>query len=237
MEFWFKIGTARVLWNGHASDYVSPTAGVKQGGILSPLFFAAYIDVLLTTLNDSKIGCFINGQCCNSLLYADDLLLLSISVSDLSKLIKICKSIFDELDLQINFDKTFCLRVGPRAGVACAPITIEGHSIQWLSTAKYLGIYMLAKPKFSCDWHPTKKKFFIALNSVLHAVPIRPCRWSDPCFDLSVFPFYPLVSFLCLSPEPKLTVLLSLIITFLISFSKLHLSPISMSILFKCLAI
>jgi len=183
LEFWFSISSARVFWNGHPSVTVFPTAGVRQGGILSPLFFAAYIDVLLSTLEKCKIGCFINGKCYNSLLYADDLLLLSISVCDLSKLINICKTVLDDLDLQVNFEKTCCLRVGSRAGVACAPIVINSHPIQWVSSAKYLGITLLAKSKFCCDWHPTKRKFFTALNSILHALGSNP----SPQVVLSLF--------------------------------------------------
>ncbi len=32
--------------------------GVKQGGILSPILFAVYIDGLLGRLNESGIGCY-----------------------------------------------------------------------------------------------------------------------------------------------------------------------------------
>ena len=59
------------------------TVGVRQGGILSPSLFAVYVDKLLDKLILSGLGCFISGVCFNSLMYAGDIILLSISVCDL----------------------------------------------------------------------------------------------------------------------------------------------------------
>ena len=51
-------------------------------GILSPLLFTLFVDVLLQKL-ETLIVCYINFKFCNSFLYADDIILLSISISDL----------------------------------------------------------------------------------------------------------------------------------------------------------
>ena len=61
-------------------QYIS---GVSQGGILSPLLFPAYVDSVLEKLCNSKLGCFVKCRCFNSYMFADDLILLSISISDL----------------------------------------------------------------------------------------------------------------------------------------------------------
>ena len=74
---------------------VKLTAGVRQGGVLSPLLFAVYVDDLLIKLSKSSLGCYINGLCLNSIMHADDLLLLSISVYDLQKMIDLCLHEFD----------------------------------------------------------------------------------------------------------------------------------------------
>lgn len=50
--------------------------GVRQGGILSPLFFSLYMDKLLSELKDSGIGCHIGNHYFGALGYADDLVLI-----------------------------------------------------------------------------------------------------------------------------------------------------------------
>ena len=43
-EFWFSVSVACVNWKGHFSAFYSITAGVRQGGVLSPFLFAVFID-------------------------------------------------------------------------------------------------------------------------------------------------------------------------------------------------
>ena len=156
IEHWFGISSIQVKWNNTLSKSVKLSSGVRQGSLLSPLLFAAYVDILLTEIEKSKRGCFIKGQCLNSFLYADDLILISISIMDLQFLIERSCEILNSLDLQINFEKSVCLRIGMRFRVVCKEITINGHSIKWASEAKYLGIIIKAGVHFSCNWHSTK---------------------------------------------------------------------------------
>ena len=54
--------------------------GIRQGGILSPIFFYIYMDVLLKTLKSSQYGCHLGKTFVGCIAYADDLILLSASV-------------------------------------------------------------------------------------------------------------------------------------------------------------
>ena len=47
--------------------------GVKQGGVLSPVLFSAY---LLCELRQVNVGCHMNGYLVGSVIYADDITLL-----------------------------------------------------------------------------------------------------------------------------------------------------------------
>ena len=47
----------------------------RQGGILSHRLFAVYVDDLSKQLIDAKSGCFIEHQCINHVMYADDICL------------------------------------------------------------------------------------------------------------------------------------------------------------------
>ena len=102
--------TTVVSWMNHASLPVRLLSGVRQGGILSPFLFAVYVDDLLHLLSASKIGCFINGYCLNSIMYADDLILIALSIADLRKLLNICIVFFDKVDMPINYSKSKCMR-------------------------------------------------------------------------------------------------------------------------------
>ena len=90
---WYDKTSTRVMWDGFLSLPVLLKSGVRQGGILSPPFFTLYVNGLFKSLESSTLGCFIDGFCVNSLMYADVLIL----VASNSQIYKIC----------LNFVKNF----------------------------------------------------------------------------------------------------------------------------------
>ena len=105
LENWFLKHSTNIKWRNIKSHDVPLMSGVKQLGILSPLLFTLYVNSILEKLEKSGLGCFIGRKCCNSYMYADDLILLSITVSDLQRLLDMCNSLFADLDLPINISK------------------------------------------------------------------------------------------------------------------------------------
>ena len=67
--------------------------GVCQGGILSPLLFNVYFDHVSSKLNDIHVCCLIGSRIFNHLLYADDLVIVSLNATALQKLIFHCVNI------------------------------------------------------------------------------------------------------------------------------------------------
>ena len=63
---------------------------LKQGGILSPLFYNVYIDDLIKQLSCEKLGCTIGGIYYGTIFYADDIVLLGTSARKMQKMIDIC---------------------------------------------------------------------------------------------------------------------------------------------------
>ena len=48
--------------------------GVRQGGVLSPVLFAVYVNSLIESLWQSRYGCYIGSLFDGCVMYADDLL-------------------------------------------------------------------------------------------------------------------------------------------------------------------
>ena len=72
-----------VLWDSCRSRNFHVKNGVKQGGVLSPILFIVYFDELIILLKKRNIGCHIGSHLIGALGYADDLTLLSPSLSSL----------------------------------------------------------------------------------------------------------------------------------------------------------
>src|SRR6266496_3387239 len=113
--------------------------GPDRGGVLSPLLFSIFVDDILVKLRESGCGCFISNCCFNAMMYADDLVLLAISITDMMIMLKICKDELSWLDMRLNVGKSCALRVGERWNVAIPPLTVGGIDIPWVGEIRYLG--------------------------------------------------------------------------------------------------
>ena len=100
-------------------------------------------------------------------MYADDLILLSISVSDLQSMFKICENVFCNSDLSINVSKCHCLRIGPRFSAECKPLVIQGCDVAWVEKTKFLGMTICKAVTFKCCWIEAKNKYYRNINIIL----------------------------------------------------------------------
>ena len=76
--------------------------GVKQEGVPFPILFSIYIDSLLQKLNDSGLGCHVGRTFSTAFGYADDLVLISPSLSGLRRMIQICEQYAIEYSIVFN---------------------------------------------------------------------------------------------------------------------------------------
>ena len=80
-ELFYSDQRMCVSWNSKKCDEFPVSNGVRQGGVLSPIF--VYIDDLLLELERQGIGCYWNKHFVGAVCYADDITLLAPSPSAL----------------------------------------------------------------------------------------------------------------------------------------------------------
>ena len=163
---WFSKSSFQVLWKCVLSSRRVLNCGLRQGGVLSPLLFSVFVDDLLKSLEASNYGCFIKYSCVNSFMYADDIILISISIYDMQRLVNLCVECLDILDLPINLSKCNFVRIGPRFKMKCCNIRYGNVDLSWVDNVRYLGVFINCGKRFSCSFSNARKKFFRAFNAI-----------------------------------------------------------------------
>ena len=96
----------QVKWNNMISPTCTISNGVKQGGCMSPTLFSIYLDKLLGILRASNVGCRYGNHYMGAFCYADDISLLSPTVSGLQDMLKICERYADKYKIHFNASKS-----------------------------------------------------------------------------------------------------------------------------------
>jgi len=163
IEHWFSICATCVRFGGYLSCFFHLKCGVRQGGVLSPRFFAVYIDD-----HRSNCGCFVRCACVNVFLHADDIILLAPSIDALTKLLRVVEDELAFLDMALNASISVCIRYGPRFDSDCSEISTNDGDwcLRWVSTCRYLGFFLVASRKFKISLDNNKKSFYQSFNAI-----------------------------------------------------------------------
>jgi len=87
-----------IIWDAHVSPYFTAPNGVKQGGVMSPILFNMYMNILLLRLKYFGLGFHIR-----TLAYEHNITLLCPSIRGINTILNICYEIFgNEFDLIFN---------------------------------------------------------------------------------------------------------------------------------------
>jgi exonuclease III len=163
LEFWYNNSYSCIKWVNLYSELFQLSLGVLQGSCLAPALFGICIDKVISRCHFYRYG-FI-------LVYADDILLISNSVSNLQKLLSITDLELSLLDLKLNVKKSCCIRIGPRFDRCCANLVIaDGSVINWCSELRYLGVFLLAGANFKSSFDNAKRAFNRSVNCILSRV-------------------------------------------------------------------
>ena len=163
---WYDGIYCRVKWNDHYSDWFLVSAGVRQGGVLSPDFYSIYVDQLISILKSCGVGCYYLNRFAAALMYADDMAVLAPSLKGLQKLLSICEEYCIRWDIKLNPKKTknICFSKGTQPN---HNLVLDGAEIEWARKWVYLGVTLVSGPAFGCCTAETRSRFYRAANSVL----------------------------------------------------------------------
>jgi hypothetical protein len=106
----YKEVKARIRSGGKLSDYVNCTSGVKQGDVCSPILFSLFVNELaLEIMENGKHGVSLDLVELFILLFADDIILLSISAIGLQRQLNSLYTAAMRLELKVNMEKLILL--------------------------------------------------------------------------------------------------------------------------------
>ena len=117
--------------------YFKVSNGVRQGGILSPKLFAIYIDDLSQDLAMCKSGCYINEQCINHVMYADEICLLALSAIGLQRLLDVCFDFNIRNDITFNPIKSVCVVFKSKSNkLYCPTVSLDCDILEYTADTK-----------------------------------------------------------------------------------------------------
>jgi hypothetical protein len=109
---WYKRLTAIVKWNSVYSPKIRVLQETRQGSILSLFLFKIFLNDMLTFVSEAKNGVCVGDEAYNSMAFADDVTLFSMTVTGLQILIDICVKYSIEWRFKFNTVKSQCLIIG-----------------------------------------------------------------------------------------------------------------------------
>ena len=141
LMFWYTEQLFCVRWGNTTSSNFHVKNGLRQGGILSPIFFNVFIDELSIQLTSSNTGCKLLGMTMNHLMYADDMTLIATSAKGLQSLLHTCENYAIKHEIIFNSIKSMCMCVTPKCHRPShiPSVKLNNQQLEFTDTFKYLG--------------------------------------------------------------------------------------------------
>jgi len=83
-------------------------------------------------------------------------------------MLDICDSYAIDYDVKFNCEKSAAPRTGPRHCYSCAEVTLSGKSLVYVTSIKYLGVYVTSAKRFKCSYDHVKLKIYRAFNALYY---------------------------------------------------------------------
>ena len=153
----YKNVQGTVVIDGESSAPFKINKGIKQGDSLSPLLFIIVMDRILKSIRKTST----NLQTCigqyqltpikvDSLLYADDIVLISDTQQKMKKLVEIWNNEIEKMGMTLNVEKCKLL-IANKQTIDPVRIQIKGQNIEEVTAYEYLGSIFTNDGKIDLD--------------------------------------------------------------------------------------
>ncbi len=129
------------LWSGKFSRLFRTRNGIQQGGVVSPVLFCVY-GHLAEEIRVWRIWLLDGHHYYGSVVYADDLKLLSPTIHGLRKMTVICEEFGEEYGVQCNPTRIVYILYAKKASNDKSRVDLCGTKLQWVNDVKHLGNYV-----------------------------------------------------------------------------------------------
>ena len=140
----FDHNSSRVVIDGFEGEWFPNSVGLMQGSSLSPFLYALFIDDLPKGLLDPDFASIPLGDSkVNSILYADDIALMTESVDEMQIILNYCTKFAQERHFRWGTRK--CEILLSRIPVPSSPLMLQNAPLSVSKSFKYLGIFFNEK--------------------------------------------------------------------------------------------
>ena len=141
---------------------------MRQGSLLGGLLWTIYLDSLLTDLQNSGNGCYINGTWIGAVIYADDICLISSTSVGLSTLIDITEKFAAEHQITLNPNKSKLMICGPAKHLNLRATVVCGKVVNPVTSLRYLGFELSVNRTrtISVEANLALRKMYCSANAI-----------------------------------------------------------------------
>ena len=156
-----------------AQQVTANNKGVRQGCKLSPLLFSLFLSGLKAKLAESEVGVSLQNTMLDTLMFADNIVLLSSSADGLRKHLETLETFCLQWHLEINPEKTKICIFGANTNQT---FLYKGTILEIVHTYKYLGIWINRNRKF----HKARKHLCLQAKKVVFSLKQRLAQLHHP---------------------------------------------------------
>ena len=143
LQSMYVQASSKICVNHEESKSFACRRGIRQGCNLSPLLFSLFINDLDQFLTDNNSGSIELVQThLRLLLFADNLVLLAPSPSELQSSINLLDNYCKASKLSINLEKTKIVIFNNTRNLQHTHFNLNGHPIEIAKNYKYIGIVL-----------------------------------------------------------------------------------------------